>query len=430
MKVHLRMLGCRLNQAEIDQMARQLQQQGHEIVSDPAQAERVIVNTCAVTREATKSSRKLVRELNRANDAAGIAVTGCYAQISPDDIAVLPGVDRVYDNSAKDTLVEDLTGEAPAPFDAEPIERAERLPGAAGRTRAFIKVQDGCDNACTFCVTTVARGRGQSRPAADIVAEIRSLEHVGFREFVLTGVHLGSYGHDLGDRFGLQRLVERILTETDAPRLRLSSLEPWDLSPDFFDLWRDQRVCRHLHLPLQSGCDATLRRMRRNTTRAEFRALIDAARARIPDVSITTDVIVGFPGETDAEFDESLSFIRQMQFSGMHVFRYSRREGTPAARMRHQVGSAAKKTRSATLRELADEMALAYARRFVGGRARVLWEQVMGASEDGFTNVGYTDTYLSARAIHPQSLTNSITDARIIDIDADLRHLIVAPISG
>lgn len=423
MKVHLRMLGCRLNQAEIDAMARQFRQQDHEIVDDPALADQVIVNTCAVTREATASSRKLVRELNRENAAAEISVTGCYAQIAPQDIQVLPGVRRVVDNAGKDTLVEQITGVPVEPFDHEPFSR-----DSMSRTRAFVKVQDGCDNSCTFCITTVARGAGRSRSASEIVAEIQQLYAAGYCEAVLTGVHLGSYGHDQGDPDGLTHLVRAILNDTDIPRLRLSSLEPWDLAPDFFDLWQDSRLCAHLHLPLQSGCDTTLRRMRRNTNQAAFRGLVQAARERIPGLSITTDVIVGFPGETDDEFAISEAFIDEMAFARLHVFRYSRRPGTPAARMRNHVSEVTKKARSGRLRQLSDSMAHGFARRFTGQERAVLWEQVTGATEDGFVNVGYTDNYIRVQGIHPRPLTNLITEARLLAYAPDMQQMRVRPI--
>ncbi len=416
MRVHLRMLGCRLNQSEIDGMARQFRAQGHEIVDDAALADQVIVNTCAVTHDAVRSSRKLVRDLHTANEGAQITVTGCYAQIAPEDIAVLPGVTGVMDNLAKDRLVETITGQHVPSFDLEPVERGVH-PGASGRTRAFIKVQDGCDNACTFCITTVARGAGRSRPLDEITAEIRYLHGIGYQEAVLTGVHLGSYGHDTGDPAGLAGLVRAILGETDIPRLRLSSLEPWDLSPEFFDLWADPRLCRHLHLPLQSGCDATLKRMLRRTTQDGFRELVEAARERIPGVSITTDVIVGFPGETDAEFAESAAFIEEMDFAGLHVFRYSRRPGTPAARMRGQVTKDAQKARSAHLLALANNLESRFAWRFAGETLPVLWEQIAGVQEEGFLNVGYTDNYIRVRCLHPRPLTNHVIPAQLVGYD-------------
>lgn len=426
-KVHLRMLGCRLNQSEIDMMARQFQQQGHEVVENPEEADWFVVNTCAVTQTATKSSRKLIRELNRANSQAQTTVTGCYAQIAPDDIQVLSGVERVIDNLGKDTLVEQLTGIPVEKFDHEPLSRDLPI-GASGRTRAFIKVQDGCDNACTFCITTVARGKGRSRAINDIIDEIRVLHEGGYQEAVLTGVHLGSYGQDFDADIDLKTLVNAILTDTDIPRVRLSSLEPWDLSPDFFDVWQNPRVCRHLHLPLQSGCDATLKRMRRNTSQAEFRELVGWARDRIDGLSITSDVIVGFPNETDDEFAQSEAFIQEMNFAGLHLFRYSRREGTPAARMRGHVTNAVKKVRSERLQALERTMGQRFAEGFTGQVLPVLWEQVAGATEDGFINIGYTDNYIRVRAIHPRVLSNLITPVEIGRYDSELQQVYAQPI--
>jgi threonylcarbamoyladenosine tRNA methylthiotransferase MtaB len=409
MKVHLRKLGCRLNQSEIDTMARQFEQQGHEIVHEAESADQIIVNTCAVTNEATRSSRKLIRDLNETNAAAAITVTGCYAQISPNDIMVLDGVQRVVGNAQKDSIVSSITGQPVELFEIEPHAREER-PGYGGnRTRAFIKVQDGCDNACTFCVTTIARGDGQSRNADEILNEINYLHSIDYQEIVLTGVHLGSYGHDLGNRHGLVHLIERILNETTIPRLRLSSLEPWDLSDGFFDLWQNPRLQPHLHLPLQSGCDATLKRMRRNTSQAEFRQLMHAARAKIPDVRITSDVIVGFPGETDEEWAISKAFIEAMAFDGLHVFRYSARPGTPAAKMRGKVPNAVKKERSQHLIQWAAQREAQFAQQYIGQTLPVLWEHVTGAAEQGFQQAGYTHNYIRVQTTHPRILSNQIT---------------------
>ncbi|MDX2162683.1 MAG: tRNA (N(6)-L-threonylcarbamoyladenosine(37)-C(2))-methylthiotransferase MtaB [bacterium] len=426
MKIHLRTLGCRLNQAEIDSMARQFRQQGHEIVEDAAAADQVVVNTCAVTHDAVRAGRQMIRQLHRANADAAITVTGCHAQIAPDEIRMLPGVARVVDNLGKDALVGQITGIAPEPFDHEPILRA--VPNAVTRTRAFVKVQDGCDNACTFCVTTVARGQGRSRPPADVIGEIRLLAAMGYQEIVLTGVHLGSYGHDLGDPDGLARLVGTILTDTDVPRLRLSSLEPWDLTPGFFALWENPRLCPHLHLPLQSGCDATLKRMLRKTTQAQFRALIDAARQYIPDPAITTDVIVGFPGESDDEFAVSAAFIESVGFAGLHVFRYSKRPGTAAARMRGHIDDETKKVRAARMLALSEAMEAAYAERQIGRVVPVLWEQIGGVTQEGFINVGYTDSYIRVTNTSPRPLTNCIVPARLERCDPVKRQVYVTPL--
>ena len=408
MKVHLKMVGCRLNQSEIDMMARQLAASGHDIAHRPEDADHFVLNTCAVTREAAKTSRKLIRDFHRLNPAARTTVTGCYAQLAPQDLQNLPGVQRVTGNADKEHLVSQITGETIEIYDSEPHER-QTGPGALGRTRAFVKVQDGCDNACTFCVTTIARGQGQSRPIADILREVRFLHQRGWQEIVLTGVHLGSYGHDFGDRAGLRHLVAALLADSDMPRLRLSSLEPWDISADFFDLWGNPRLCPHLHLPLQSGCDATLKRMRRHTTQQDFRHLVSAARAKIPRLRLTTDVIVGFPGETEQEFAISESFIHEMDFGGLHVFRYSPRPGTPASRMKNQVGAQAKKERSAKLLALSEEMKKAFAAKLKGTRQAVLWEQISGAAPDGFIHSGYSDSYMRVKTVHPRNLANLIT---------------------
>ena len=409
MKVHLRMVGCRLNQSEIDTMARQFKSLGHEIVDSPAEADHSVINTCAVTNEATRTSRKLIRDFQRANPAGETTVTGCYAQIAPREIGRLAGVRRVVDNGSKSQLVSQITGKQIDIFDSEPHERDLTF----GRTRAFVKVQDGCDNACAFCVTTIARGAGRSRPIEDVVREVNYLNRAGYQEAVLTGVHLGSYGYDQRDRDGLSHLVKALLDDTDIPRLRLSSLEPWDLAPEFFSLWANQRLCPHLHLPLQSGSDATLRRMRRNTDQRRFRRLVNSARSLISSLRITTDVIVGFPGETDDEFEQSARFIREMDFGGLHVFRYSSRPGTAASRMRDQVSKRTKKARSARLLSLSQQMEQRFAQSMRGRQSEVLWEQVSGATPDGYIVTGYTENYMRVRTVHPRDLTNIITTTQL-----------------
>ncbi|MBI5959047.1 MAG: tRNA (N(6)-L-threonylcarbamoyladenosine(37)-C(2))-methylthiotransferase MtaB [Chloroflexi bacterium] len=413
MRVYLETTGCRLNQSEIETLARQFQQTGHQVVMSADDADLCVVNTCAVTTDAERVSRQIIRKLNRANPAAEIVATGCYAHLSPQVVGVLPGVAQVVDNFDKDRLIPlVLKSEVTDVFDHEPLDR-DKVAGASGRTRAFIKVQDGCDNHCTFCVTTIARGVGRSRPAADVLREIQALAGAGYQEAVLTGVHLGSYGHDQGEPDGLLRLARLILDHTDIPRLRLSSLEPWDLSPDFFRLWENPRLCRHLHLPLQSGCDTTLKRMARRTSQAAFSALVQAARAQIPDLAISTDLIVGFPGETDIDFETSYDFVRHMAFMKLHVFRYSRREGTGASRMKGQIPESVKKDRSARLLTLSDQGAQAFFAQFAGREMDVLWEQIAGAAPDGFYNSGLTDNYIRVDMTAPAVLTNTITRVRL-----------------
>jgi threonylcarbamoyladenosine tRNA methylthiotransferase MtaB len=415
--IYLGFVGCRLNEAEIERLGRQFAAQGDRLVRNPAEADVVIVNTCAVTNEATRKSRQMIRQVNRASPAARIVVTGCYAQLWPHETARLPGVSQVIGNTDKDRLPMLIAPPAEKPlYEQEPLYRDPLPPGTLGRTRAFVKVQDGCDNRCTFCVTTLARGPAHSRPLEEIVQEVQLLLDMGYQEVVLTGVHLGSYGHDQGQCDGLRRLIEALLTRTGLPRLRLSSLEPWDLQPDFFDLWADRRLCPHLHLPLQSGCDATLRRMGRRTTQSSFAALAEVARMRIPDLALTTDLIAGFPGETEAEFEESLRFVESAGFARLHVFPYSARPGTAAARMPGHIPDTVKKERAARLTALSSRLWQEFQARHIGRTVEVLWESAHAATSDGLLWSGLTGNYLRVITTTPQMLGNTITSARLVSL--------------
>jgi threonylcarbamoyladenosine tRNA methylthiotransferase MtaB len=409
MKVYLDTIGCRLNQSEIESMARQFRAAGHEIVATAEEADMAVVNTCTVTSQAAADSRGTVRRIARAG-VEEIIATGCWATLQPEKAAVLPNVLRVVNNSQKEALVPELLNLPVESFDLEPIIR-EPLPGLHQRTRAFIKVQDGCDNHCTFCITTIARGEGRSRPLGDVIADVQSALDGGTQEIVLTGVHLGSWGQEWNVH--LRDLVKAILHETDTPRLRLSSLEPWDLDVDFFSLWEDERLCQHLHLPLQSGCAATLKRMARKTTPASFKDLVAAARQIMPDAAITTDVIAGFPGETDEEFAESLAFIREMDFAGGHAFTYSPRSGTAAARLGDRVRYEVRKERNAILRGVFGEGAKAYRQRFVGGKTSVLWESVTQMDGLSWQMEGLTGNYLRVRAVAPEPRWNHLDRVKL-----------------
>lgn len=424
MKIHLDTIGCRLNQAEIEQMARQFRAEGHTLVAEPAAADLVVVNTCAVTTEAAADSRQKIRQAARAG-AGEVVVTGCWSSLQPAQAAELPGVRRVIPNERKDHLVAEVLGIPAEHFDLEPLARA-LLPGLRQRTRAFIKVQDGCDNACTFCITTIARGAGRSRPIPDVLADIRAALTGGAQEVVLTGVHLGSWGHDLKDH--LPSLIRAILSDTDTPRLRLSSLEPWDLDAGFFLLWGNPRLLPHLHLPLQSGSAAVLKRMLRKTTPQSFRELTQAARAAIPGVAITTDVIVGFPGETEAEFRETLDFVREMEFAGGHVFTYSSRPGTPAARMKNHLPGDVKKSRSAELRALFGQLSETYRQKFIGQTLPVLWESTSELDEWGWQMEGLTGNYLRVSAHASSPRWNVVNRVKLTALTPDgLRGEIVEP---
>lgn len=415
MKIYLDTVGCRLNQAEIEQYARQFRAAGHLLIGDPQQADAAVVNTCAVTSAAVSDSRQKIRQLHRAG-VEQILVTGCWATLLPAEAGALPGVALVIPNQEKDALASRLLQIPPENFELEPVER-EPIPGARLRTRAFIKAQDGCDNRCTFCVTTIARGASRSRPIADILQDIRFAEQAN--EIVLTGVHLGSWGKDLSPSRDLRQLIQALLNETDVPRLRLSSLEPWDLESDFFSLWENPRLCRHIHLPLQSGCSATLRRMARKTTPALFASLVEAARRVAPDMAVTTDIITGFPGESEAEFQESLDFVRWMNFAGGHVFTYSARPGTAAANMPDQVPQAVRKERNSQMRHLLSLAASAYQERFIGSVLAVLWESAVGFGPQGWEMSGLTGNYLRVRAHAPRRLWNQISSVHLAAKSAD-----------
>lgn len=425
MRIRLDSIGCRLNIGEIEAMARSFASTGHSIVSQGERAELCILNTCTVTAIASKKSRAFIRQLRRRNPGARLVATGCLAELEPDSLEGL-GVDLVVGNDAKDNLPDLLTGRG---WLTDPENTPDENPPISGsRTRAFLKVQDGCDNKCTFCVVTIARGSGRSRPQREIVAEVRNLMTLGYHEVVLSGVHLGSYGHDLDRARGLEELVRKILAETDLQRLRLSSLEPWDLDPAFFEVFSDRRVLPHLHLPLQSGCDATLRRMARKTTAAGFAALVDTARETIDDVAITTDVMVGFPGETDEEFEQSIATVERLAFSKLHIFRYSRRAGTRAAKMPDQVAGPVSTERSARLHDLGDRLMNEFHQLFVGRRADILWEDAEEIGDHRRWS-GLTGNYIRVLTEAPArvELANTITP---VDLEACMPGAMLGAVPG
>jgi threonylcarbamoyladenosine tRNA methylthiotransferase MtaB len=411
-KIFLDTVGCRLNQSEIERYARQFWAEGHELVPTAGQADLVVLNTCTVTGAAAADSRQKARQAARAG-AAEIVLTGCWATLNPAGARALPGVSRVIPNLSKDQLVGEVLGLPAERFEGEFSERVP-VPGGRMRTRAFIKVQDGCDNQCTFCVTTLARGPGRSRSIADVLADIRAAEAGGVQEVVLTGVHLGSWGYDFTPSARLSNLVKAVLQNTVVPRLRLSSLEPWDLDEKFFSLWEDKRLCRHLHLPLQSGCAATLRRMGRKVTPGSFARLVTAARAVIPELAVTTDVITGFPGETEAEFAESAAFIEMMYFAGGHVFSFSPRPRTAAACMPDQIPFAQRKARNAHLREIFQKSGRNFRHEFLGTEMGVLWENASEVEPRGWKVSGLTDNYLRVTSFAPKDTWNKITPVHML----------------
>src|SRR5690348_13289194 len=358
-KFFVQNFGCRATQADGAALESLLAAKGLARAAERADAELVVLNTCTVTAAADEDVRQTVRRVHREHPAARILVTGCYAQRSPEDLAVLPGVEWVVGNSHK-TQIADLVTSAPYhgnvhvgdifaqhDFLSAPVEDA-----AGDRTRPNLKIQDGCNNRCSFCIIPFVRGRSRSAPAGQVVEQVRALAE-RYSEVVLSGINLGRWGREPGSRMRLAGLIRVLLAETGVERLRLSSVEPMDFSDDLLALIAEEpRIAKHVHAPLQSGSDRTLRRMHRKYRPRHYADRVLKARRLMPDAAIGADVMVGFPGETDADFEESYRFIEGLPFTYLHVFTYSERPGTPAAESPGQVPMAVRKERNRILREL------------------------------------------------------------------------------
>ena len=410
-------LGCKVNQFETETMEGLFLRAGYQIVPFGGAADVCVVNTCSVTALGEKKSRQIIRRARRENENAIIVVTGCYAQLSPEELAALDGVRLVVgtrDRARIVELVERAAREDGVVFDVGDVMAAkgfEDIPlyGTPTRTRAFLKIQEGCENFCTFCIIPYARGPLRSRPLDSVRREAGNLIDAGFKEIVLTGIHLGAYGRDLAEQPTLADAAREILSLGGLARLRLGSLESVELSDELFALLRDEpRFAKHLHLPLQAGSDAILHAMNRHYDRLAFARLLEKVREAVPDVAITTDVIVGFPGETDALFEESLEFVSRMGFAKVHVFPYSRREGTPAACMAGQLPLTMKKERVRRMEVTAEERARAIREKMVGKTEDVLFETETNGVSDGLTGGYfrvYTDAPVKLGEIAPMRLT-------------------------
>lgn len=412
MKVFFDTIGCRLNQAEIERYAAQFSARGHELVSNAEEADMVVVNTCSVTAAAASDSRGKIR--NAANAGAQVVVTGCWSTMEPQIAASINGVTHVIPNEEKDFLPNTVLGPADEDFDKEPLKRIV-LPGIHARTRAFIKVQDGCDNHCTFCVTHLVRGKSRSVSKERVLHDVLSAISAGGKEIVFTGVNLGAWGLDLEPAEELADLTEFLLRETDIPRIRISSLESWNVSERFLHLWENPRMMPHFHLPLQSGSNSVLKRMARRTTLKDFRTLVETALSINPDFAVTTDVIAGFPGETDEEHAETLAFIESIPFAGGHIFPYSPRPGTPAARMKDQVPKAVQKERAKQLRDLFEVKKEQFEQSFVGSVQNVLWESSLRKDDGSWETHGLSGNYLTVTTSFPSPVRNRIDRVRITD---------------
>jgi len=396
-------LGCKVNFYDTEAIWQLFKQAGYEQVDfDSDEADVYVINTCTVTNTGDRKSRQIIRRAIRRNPDAVVAVTGCYAQTSPAEVLAIEGVDLVIGTQGRGDIVR-LVEEVRA--SRRPVNAVRNImktrefeelsvPEFADRTRAFLKIQEGCNNFCTFCIIPWSRGLLRSRQPEHVLSQARTLVEKGYKEIVLTGIHTAGYGEDL-ENYNFAALLRDLDKIDGLRRVRISSIEASQITDEVLDvLMGSGKFCRHLHVPLQAGDDDVLRRMRRKYTTGEYAARIERIRRRWPDVAITTDVIAGFPGETDEMFENGLKFIRAVGFAEMHVFPYSKRSGTPAARMPDQVPDEVKQERVHRLIDLSEEMQLAYARKFVGRELEVIPEREAKGREGTGLLSGYSDNYL------------------------------------
>jgi threonylcarbamoyladenosine tRNA methylthiotransferase MtaB len=414
MRVAFSNLGCKLNQAELEDLAREFAGAGHQIVSSLQEAEVHVVNTCTVTEGAARDSRKTARRGRRQNPSLKTVLTGCYVAADPLAAAALAGVDLVVGNEDKERLVDRVIEAFPELAAEAAASDIPYMPLAFGNARGLVKVEDGCDMRCSFCIIPTTRGPQRSRDPRAVVAEVQQMAAAGFPEVLMTGVQISAYR---AAGLGLYELTARLLAETTVPRLRLTSIAPWQFDHRLLDLFVGGRLCRHLHLSLQSGCDATLRRMRRPYSREEFAALVGQIRRRLPGVAITTDVIVGFPGETAEDFAASLAFVAAQDFSRLHAFPYSLRPGTTAAALPARVPPGEIKARMASMLSVARDSEARFARRQVGQMASVLWE----GRRNGWW-LGTSDNYVRVKMRSGGNLRRRLTRALLLDSVGPFAH--------
>jgi len=418
-------LGCKLNQSDSEALARRLAGEGVRIVDRPVRgAAAFVINTCSVTHVADRKARHLVRQARRLSPDAEIVLTGCYAETAPADIGQIIGADAVLTNAEKPQIAERLLSHLEGrgdPYAGCPTPVRNPL-----RTRAFIKIQEGCDELCAFCIVPYTRGRERSVPIADVVRQIQEREADSVLEVVLTGTQLGNYGRDLGwprEEQGPRRLLAELLERTSLPRIRTSSLQAQDIGPHLLALWSDARLCPHFHIPLQSGSDAVLGPMRRRYSADEYRQAISLIRKHVPAAAITTDVIAGFPGETDADFEATLRLCQESAFADMHCFPYSRRPHTGADRMDGHLPPRTRRERLERLLTLQKRSSQAYRQGRLGDTAEVLWEE----QTDGRWQ-GLTGDYVRVYASSDSDLTNRLTAARLERLEREGVYGVPAPL--
>ena len=406
-RVALDTLGCKLNQAETESLARELVAAGYELVESVDEADIYILNTCTVTHIADRKARNLMRQAHRRNSAARLIAIGCYVERSPQELGQIEGIDLVLGNDQKERVLDRLRELGCPAFSSSGEQGVYNY----GRNRSFLKIQDGCNNFCSYCIVPLVRSRVQSVPVEEVVAEIQKRAMGGVKETVLTGTEIGAYHSGGIDLIGL---LKRILAETAVTRLRLSSLQPQEISAELLELWKDSRLCPHFHLSLQSGSDSVLQRMKRRYSTADYQRAVILIRKSLPEAAITTDVIVGFPGETGAEFKESYECCQKTGFARIHVFPFSRRPGTEATDMPDQVSEKVKKERTRRMLALAEESAHDFKQRFLGRTMTVLWEQKSGGVWSG-----YTANYIKVYVRSGEDLANQLRRIKLRSIYKD-----------
>ena len=426
MKFHVTTLGCKVNTYESEAITQDLIHAGYQPTEVMDEASIHIINTCAVTHTSDAKSRQMIRKAAKSNPHSTVCVIGCYSQLDVKTVQAIPGVDVVIGTSQRDHLL-DYIREHQATnqqvIHVENIFKNSRfdpleVTSYSDNTRAFLKIQDGCNNYCTFCIIPVTRGPIRSRPAEEVMKEAQRLVEAGFKEIVLTGIHTAGYGEDL-DHYSFSQLIEDLVkTVPQLPRLRISSIEASQISEHLMDVMKDSRiVVDHLHMPIQSGSDTILKAMRRKYGTEFFRERVRLLRERFPEMAITTDVIVGFPGEGEREFQETVDFIREIQFSALHVFPYSIRRGTLAASMKNQVSAETKKARVDTLLDLSTLLEQRYAKKMLGKTLKLLVENYH--KETGYVH-GYTTNYIKVHVPGRPEMVNTIIPVRITEVTRDV----------
>jgi len=409
MRVAFYTLGCKLNQAETESLANRFSKAGFQLVSPGDGADIYIANTCTVTHIADRKSRHWLRLARRRNPPALIIATGCYAQRNRQELAQL--ADFVVDNKEKEhllALTQTLSREGRGLGESE-TKQAQML-AATVRTRSLIKIQDGCHSPCTYCIVPKVRPHEYSLPASQIIDEVKQKVALGYKEVVLTGTKVGSYRDGSTD---LRDLVQRILASTGIERLRLSSLQPSEISSEFLALWQDERLCRHFHLALQSGSETVLQRMKRSYSLDQYHRTINLIKEKIPEVAITTDIMVGFPGESDEEFEQSYSFCQQAGFANIHVFPFSPRPETAAAGMPRQIKDKVKQERNQRMLELSRSCRRRFCEQFLGQTMPALWEKETSPGSGIYS--GLTGNYIRVFTHSEKSLSNEITLVKLVE---------------